>query len=142
MTSQNISLAKVRKWNLPLTYKPKIESVKRGDCRQTIRMGRKFKEGDLVRFYIWKGKPYRSKRETITEYFLLREVWEIDILPTGISTYDFTGYPHKFYTWVELDWLARRDYITPPTGEALRDVLIEKNGKTPDEGIEAQIIRW
>ena len=57
-----------RKWNIPLTYEPKIEPVKRGDCTQTIRPGRKFAVGDLVRFYVWKGRPYWSKWETITGY--------------------------------------------------------------------------
>lgn len=40
------------------------------------------------------------------------------------------------------DLMARFDGIVPPTGEALRDVLISKNGKIPIGGIEAQIIRW
>ena len=131
-----------RKWNLPLTYQPKIQPVREGICTQTIRTGRKFKVGDLVRFYVWEGRPYRSKRTTITEYMPLKEVWEIDIRERGIMTYNFEGYAAKFYAWVESDWLAALDGILPPTGEALRDVLIQKNGKISSEGIVAQVIRW
>ncbi len=31
--------------------------------------------------------------------------------------------------------------IEPPTGEALRDVLLGMH-RIPDEGVEAQILRW
>ncbi len=31
--------------------------------------------------------------------------------------------------------------IEPPTGEALRDVLTRMH-KIPDDGIEAQVVRW
>jgi len=60
------------KFNIPLTCevhtngKTKIQAVKDGDCRQTIRP---FKpdnpkeEGDLVHLHGWAGKPYRSKWE-------------------------------------------------------------------------------
>ena len=40
-----------------------------------------------------------------------------------------------------LDDLAARDGIEPPTGEALRDVLLEMH-RIPNEGVEAQILRW
>ena len=144
MTSQNVCSRKPRKWNLPLTYAPKIEAVKAGTCTQTIRTGRKFKEGDLIRFYTWSGKPYRSKRETITEYMSLVNVFEIDIQEEGIVSYNFDLYPDAIYEWGTSDAsrLAELNGIVPPTGEALRDVLISKNGKIPPEGIEAQIIRW
>jgi hypothetical protein len=135
----------MRKWNLPLTYEPKIRPVIHDIIGQTIRIvkeGKRKKEvGDLVRFYIWKGRPYRSKRETVTGYHSLKEVWGIDIKPDGIMTYAWDGYPERFYQWAYLDWLAVLDGIIPPTGEALRDVLISKN-KIPEEGIEAQILRW
>jgi hypothetical protein len=130
-----------RKWNLPLTYSPKINPVKRGECHQTIRPGTKKRVGDLVRFYVWMGRPYHSKRETIAEYAPLTEVWEIDITPLGINFYNFDGRFEKFESWELLDWLAARDGIVPPTGETLRDVLMSKN-KIPEAGVEAQILRW
>ena len=40
-----------------------------------------------------------------------------------------------------LDDLAARDGIEPPTGEALREVLLGMH-TIPDEGIEAQVVRW
>jgi hypothetical protein len=133
-----------RKWNIPLTYKPKIEPVKRGECTQTIRTGRKYSVGDLIRFYTWMGKPYHSKRETITEYMPLRDVVPIIIFDDGISSMISPTYTRRqmFFPWMDLNGVARNDGIVPPTGEALRDVLISKNGKIPTDGIEAQIIRW
>ena len=129
-----------RKWNIPLTYQPKIEPVKLGKCTQTIRTGRKYSVGDLIRFYVWDGKPYRSKRHTITEYMPLIEVIDVYI---GNCTFGYMS-AGCGYHWNSplIDEIARRDGIVPPTGEALRDVLISKNGKIPAEGIEAQIIRW
>lgn len=131
---------RARKWNLPLTYEPKIEPVKNGTCTQTIRTGRKFKVGDLVRFYVWKGKPYRSKRKTITEYMPLVEVIGVYI---GNCTFGYVSAGCGYY-WDSpfIDEIARKDGIVPATGKALRDILISKNGKIPAGGIEAQIIRW
>lgn len=141
----------MKKWNIPLTYEPKIEPVKRGECTQTIRTGRKFSVGDLIRFYRWTGKPYRSKRETITGYMSLGWIKAITILPDGIVACFFSEELNledgvyarcTLWTWDELDEIAKADGIVPPTGEALRDVLIRKNGPIPSKGIEAQIIRW
>ena len=130
-----------RKWNLPLTYQPKIQPVKEGICTQTIRTGRMFKVGDLVRFYVWEGKPYRSKRTTITEYMPIEMVFPINIHQWGIEN-GKSGMGGERYLWEQCDLLAEKDGIVPSTGEALRDVLIQKNGKIPPGGIEAQIIRW
>jgi hypothetical protein len=47
----------------------------------------------------------------------------------------------EYYAWRALDDLARRDGIEPPTGDALRDVLLGMH-TIPDEGIDAQILRW
>lgn len=156
-----------RKWNLPLTYAPKIEPVKRGECTQTIRIvnhtkahpeGNRKQAGDLVRFFAWSGRPYHSKRERVLEeYKPIIAAWNITIFPTGIkfpissfrgcfgySPSDFRLESHRSLLWntLGLSYLAKLDYISPPTGEALRDVLIGKNGKIPSEGVEAQILRW
>jgi len=128
-----------RKWNIPLTYQPKIGPVTSGECNQTIRPGRKFAVGDLIRFYTWKGRPYWSKRETITEYMPIIIAGNIIIQEWGLENpYN----PLEHFPWEELDDLAAHDGIVPPTGEALRDVLISKNGKIPASGVEAQIVRW
>ena len=134
----------MRRWNLPLTYQPKIEPVRKGECTQTIRVcmpGKPKKQvGDLIRFYVWSGKPYRSKRETITGYMVLVTVKNCRITLAGIDYLTFLG-ETRFWYWDELDALAALDGIVPATGEALRDVLIEKN-PIPEGGTEAQILRW
>jgi hypothetical protein len=152
-----------RDWNLPLTYPPKIEPVRRGECTQTMRFCTVSKSkkhpgeiirkqvGDRVRFYRWTGRPYWSHPEYITEYMNLVTAKDILLLPAGIiATFDRDDcdLPRDTYSrctlwgWDELDFLAIKDFIAPPTGEALRDVLIGKNGKIPAEGVPAQILRW
>ena len=141
-----------RDWCLPLTYLPKIEPVKRGECTQTIRFctiskskkhpGKIIRKqvGDRVRFYIWSGRPYWSHPEYITEYMVLDQVDDIQISPGGIKTkidIDVLPWNHGL-----CELLANLDFIDPPTGEALRDVLIGKNSKIPAEGAPAQILRW
>ena len=133
-----------RKWNLPLTYQPKIQPVIDGTIRQTIRIvnpGKpKKEEGDLIRFYMWTEKPYRSPRITITEYMPLTVVKDCRIMSMGIDNLKFQG-EYGLWEWNELDRLAEFDGIIPPTGEALRDVLFGKDG-IPDPAIEAQVLRW
>ena len=142
----------MRKWRLPLTYQPKVEPVLLGTCRQTIRVLTKNKktgklaprkqEGDLIRFFLWTGRPYWSKQINLTEYEPLTEVHNIIIHnSSGIMGLANYGFPIRWNS-IWADEIAARDAIVPPTGEALRDVLIGKNGKIPAEGIEAQILRW
>ena len=129
----------MRKWRLPLTYQPKVEPVLLGTCRQTIRTGRKKQVGDLIRFFLWTGRPYWSKQIDLTEYEPLVEVLNIKIVPIGIIFERGGLVP---WTFMEMGRIAKLDAINPPTGAALRDVLIGKNGKIPVDGIEAQILRW
>jgi|GEM_PF-1136370 hypothetical protein len=139
-----------RDWCLPLTYPPKIEPVKRGECTQTIRFctiskskkhpGKIIRKqvGDRVRFYRWTGRPYWSHPEYITDYMILTPVVNVEVFLDGIRG----CCDENIVPWGELDFLATRDFIDPPTGAALRDVLIGKNGKIPAEGAPAQILRW
>jgi hypothetical protein len=115
---------------LPLTYEPKIDGVINGTIRQTIRKGWKYKVGDQIAFHGWEGAPYRSKWSFRTGYFTLKEVIDIVVEDSGIIKIA-TG-----HEWV-LDRIARLDGIDPPTGEALRDVLLSMGctGKV-------QILRW
>lgn len=133
-----------RKWNLPLTYQPKIQPVIDGVCRQTIRPVKtpelKKSVGDLIRFYTWSGIPYRSERTTITPYYKIIEVKDCRISSQGIDDLYFNG-ETGLWDWNELDRLAELDGIVPPTGEALRDILVEKNGIGSD-WVNAQVIRW
>ncbi len=125
----------MKKWNLSLTYLPKILGVCDGSIRQTIRIGRRFQVGDLISFHGWEGVPYRSKWSFRTPYIPLVAVIPIQIYPGGIEMDD------KYLPWASLDDLARLDGIDPPTGETLRDVLVT-TCKIREGGIDAQVLRW
>lgn len=127
----------MRKWNLSLTYAPKIEGVCDGSITQTMRVGRKYNVGDVIAFHGWSGRPYRSQWSWRTPYFPVVSVATIWMYPSGIRF----GSSPRIVEWGELDWLAKRDGIAPPTGLALRDVLF---GMNPMKGpaVGAQIIRW
>ena len=125
----------MKKWNLSLTYLPKIAGVCDGSIRQTIRVGRKFGVGDLVSFHGWEGIPYRSRWSFRTPYVPLVAVIPIQICPGGI---EMDG---EYLPWASLDNLARLDGIDPPIGEALRDVLVT-TCKIGEDRIEAQVLRW
>ena len=125
----------MKKWNLSLTYLPKIPGVCDCSIRQTIRAGGKFEVGDLVSFHGWEGVPYRSKWSFRTPYITLVAVIPIQIYPGGIEMGE--GY----LPWASLDDLARLDGIDPPIGEALRDVLVT-TCKIGEDRIEAQVLRW
>ena len=128
----------MRKLVMSLTYTPKIEPVKDGRCTQTIRKGRKVSVGDEILFHGWSGRPYRSKWDW------RKRVTVTDVIPIQVSDTYFIrdGNPLRpSWTGKYGDILAQKDYIDPPTGEALRDVLFGLNG-APDGPEEYQIIRW
>lgn len=124
----------MRQHVMAMTYQPKIEPVKDGRCTQTIRKGRKVSVGDEISFIMWKSR-WISKRVTVTKTIpisisalTLREPWDETIL---------------YHRWDSI-WpkvLARKDFIDPPTGKALRDVLFGYYG-VPCVPEEYQIIRW
>lgn len=131
-----------RKWNISLTYEPKIEAVKAGTCTQTIRIIGKSgpkQVGDLVSFHGWQGRPYHSPWSWRMPYMEITAAATILIFEWGIENPQNSFETHS---WSELDSLAALDGIVPPTGEALRDVLISKNGKIPEGGVGAQVLRW
>lgn len=119
-----------------ITYEPKIEPVIDGRCTQTIRKGRKVAEGDEILFHGRSGLPRRSKQSWDKRVKVVETV-DIKISSQGILIY---GNLHAWASWYA-DCLADFDYIDPPTGEALRDVLFGLNG-TPKKPEEYQIIRW
>ena len=129
----------MRKHAMALTYPPKIFPFFVGVCRQTIRANRKVPVavGDWIKFYGWKGIAYRSTWSWREDVFVL-EVIDCLISVEGIETdagfYDWdSSYAHR---------LAQLDFIDPPTGTGLRDVLFKLNGGAPDAPVKAQIIRW
>ena len=131
----------VRKWNMALTYEPKIVGVLSGDVVQTIRVGRKFAVGDVVSFHGWEGRPYHSKWSFRTPYVALVDVCDILMSDAGIE-FQKSGAVELgvLVPWSNLDELARCDGIVPPTGAALKAVLM--SGVKSKKSIEAQIIRW
>lgn len=120
---------------MTLSYKPKIPLIDAGTCTQTIRAGRKVRAGDTVELIHYSGIPYQSPpswEKTIT----ISSVLPILACSNGIK--------HN----VRHDWnapfmhnLARRDGITPGTGQELKKVLDSyyRLTKIPRE---FQIIRW
>ena len=129
--------------NLSFTYKPKIEGVKAGAIRQTIRIGRRFKVGDRLLLFGWEGKPYRSKwawRKSET----VQKAIDIKIYPWGLELPIKEPVPHLFpFIWnmATIQVLAILDGIDPPSGWELGRVLCAFH-KIPKLGVEAQIIRW
>jgi len=117
---------------LPLTYEPKIDGVINGTIRQTIRKGWKYTVGDQIAFHGWEGKPYRTPWNFRTGYYTLKKAINVIIEEDGLWQ-DCCFYQ----PWEKSDLIARLDGIDPPTGEALRDVLLSMGcvGK-------AQILRW
>jgi len=121
-----------------MTYLPKIQAVLSGECTQTIRKLRKkpICKNDIITFHGWAGRPYRSKwgwRKRV----VVDEVIDIEISSEGML---IEGILHAWTSWYP-GRLAEYDFIDPPTGEALRDVLFGLND-APDESEEYQIIRW
>jgi len=121
-----------------ITYAPKIEPVRDGRCTQTIRKGNKVFVNDEILFHGWEGRPYRTKWSW-RKRVVVTDIYDIDIQNVGIA---FTG-EEGMYPWNSsmCYTIAREDFIDPPTGEALRDVLFGLNG-LPKEPQEYQIIRW
>ena len=125
---------------MALTYEPKIKPVQVGECRQTIRKGKKFKVGDQIRLHGWSGKPYRTPWSWEAVH-ILQHVENILVHARGIVFIDALVRWECEWEDGPLDDLARLDFIDPPSGLALRDVLFGLNG-APDEPEEYQIIRW
>jgi len=125
------------------TYLPKIEAVRAGSCRQTIRpLGKRpVKVGDKILFHGWAGRPYRSKWSWRMEV-VVDEVWDISVDRDGITWHWDEPYGSTVDMWeaVDADRLARADGIEPPTGTALRNLMLSMYGKRLPMGF--QIIRW
>jgi hypothetical protein len=129
---------------LAITYKPKEEAVRTGACRQTIRPvseaphAKPRRIGDDALLHGWKGVPYYSKwswrrRGPLTE-----------VIPMLVSETHFLldngSLPARVVFWDEpfADDLARRDFISPPTGLALKDVLLHYY----DFPLSMEVLRW
>ena len=127
---------------MPMTYEPKIEGVKNGTIRQTIRLlngGREKKVGDVLIIHGWEGAPYRSRwgwqRREVINYTETFEATKNNIESDGFLT----------WAWGEAyaTDLAIKDGIDPPTGLELKNVLEKYHGRFHDfNPVHFQIIRW
>ena len=122
-----------------LTYAPKIDGVRSGSIRQTIRpVGRRsVREGDHILFHSWSGKPYRSawSWRMVVHVLSVRDVW---IVRDGIvfPLIDCAmPWSHPYMAAV-----ARMDGIEPPTGEALGAYLNARYDLSVPRAF--QIINW
>lgn len=137
---------------MAVTYGPKVEGVRNGKIRQTIRMSHKFKEGDNLLLHGWAGKPYRSPWS-----------WRIKAVITSVNdiilTEDYVQYGILTRTelqdgqiiegenWVSARWcepivdlLAKDDGVE--SGPELKKVLKSLNGIAKLNGQKFTIIRW
>ena len=137
---------------LSMTYQPKIEGVRNGTIRQTIRLyneKRPFKVGDKLLIHGWAGKPYRSKwswRMEATVNFCpeINMIADKDVVRVPVWSHAI-----RDFAWVPVFWdqdyaneLARLDGISPPCGPELKRVLETYHGKFTDEPVQMQVIRW
>ena len=123
---------------MAMTYKPKIAAVQDGRCWQTIRAvsKRAITPGDTITFHGWEDKPYRSPWSWRKEV-IVKEVIPIKIYPDGIEF----GSGYCIWDSVTGYELARLDFIDPPLGLELKDVLFGLNTKQTGSQ-EYIIIRW
>ena len=128
----------MKKYVMAITYPPKIEPVREGKCIQTIRKGRRFSVGDSILIHGWEGRPYRSKWN-----------WRLRVEVKHINNISVDEHGiHRASHAIPLRWdservddIAKNDYISPATGEELKNVLFGLNG-APTEPEPYQIIRW
>jgi hypothetical protein len=130
----------MRKMWIPLTYAPKIEGVKAGKIRQTIRLGGKtlWAPGDQIGFHGWTAGRYSPWSFRVGP-FALKHAGHIVVYPDGID-FLLTLNP-DVRPWSILDYLAAQDGIDPATGADLRNVLM-KYHKIGKAGMAGQILRW
>ena len=124
---------------MAITYEPKKDAVFDGRCIQTIRKGNRVSKGDEILFHDWVGLPYRSKwlnRKRVT----VCKVIDIEISYDGVIDMADKKTIHLWESYA-INNIAANDFINPPTGIELRDVLFGLNGAT-DELEKYQIIRW
>ena len=127
-----------RRTNMPRTFIRPDHAPGRSPASRTARSGRR-SAGQLLAAAIESssrlgGKPIdrRSFRHTH-----LIAVIPIRIRPDGLL-FESNG---EVRPWADLDDLAARDGIDPPTGEGLRDVLLGMHA-VPASGVAGQILRW
>ena len=142
---------------MSMTYAPKIEPIKTGDCRQTTRIynyKNPFKVGDSILIHGWGGRPYRSpwnwrrSKEPVTQIvdMVVTEdtamFYQNPITGRLIGTESLKTLALPWHDGV-MDELARLDGIVPATGSEYKLVLEGFHGPFAKYAPEHfQIIRW
>ena len=145
---------------MALTYAPKIEAVRSGECCQTVRLLHQGKElpddirerimhpGDEILMHTWEGRPYRSKwgwrqRYIVDEVLVLycdgEDTWYWSPLdPTQQECHGLMDIIDDD----ELVDIVRRDHIDPPTVDEWEWTLLRLNGLDYLSDSDWQVIRW
>jgi len=128
-----------------LTYKPKIEAVKAGTIRQTVRLKRssvEMREGDKLILHTWAGKPYRSKWDWRFEGPLKRVFQLRFIGPTWEPQVCFDGEHWLPSDDQGLKNIALDDGIENASAFSFKATLMNLNGLKSLENTVWNVIRW
>ena len=140
-----------------MTYPPKVEAIKNGDCRQTTRIYNEknpFKVDDMILIHGWEGRPYWSKwswrrpKEPITQVINMVAFEHSATFMQNPITGKYLG--TESLSTLSLPWhddvmdeLARLDGIAPSTGHEYKSVLEGFHGRFAQFApVHFQIIRW
>lgn len=92
----NLDIYKIRKCELH----PKVHTIREG-CR--------VKAGDTITFYVWSGKPYRSKWIVVSPKIEVKQVWNFTMNQISRPTFKINGHAIADIT---LPILAQNDGLT------------------------------
>ena len=97
----------VRKYVKAFTYEPKIEGVRNGTIRQTIRPfgNQPIEKGDQILFHGWKDRPYHSAWSWRTRV-IVTHVDQCEMFKQGIWFHEGI-----FFRWIDLSVTAKKDGI-------------------------------
>jgi len=140
-----------------MTYKPKIEAVKNGDCRRTTRIYNEknpFKVGDHIIIHGWEGRPYWSKwnwrrpKELVTTVIDMIALEHTATFCQNPITGKYIG--TESLRTLSLPWhdelmdeLAKLDGIVPATGPEYKSILEAFHGSFAKYApVRFQIIEW
>lgn len=103
----------------------------------TLRLGRRWKKGDLFSPRVWSGKPYNSKQIIIGPDIEIKKLWDVVILaePNQTTILLPTQLPST-YEMLSLGEVAKND------GLSIDDFESWFNPQKKSLQLEAQIICW
>jgi len=140
-----------------MTYAPKVEAIKNGDCRQTTRIYNEknpFRPNDMILNHGWEGRPYWSKwswrrpKERVAQvidmlaFDNIATFYQNPITGMNVGTESLKLVSLPWHDEV-MDELARLDGIAPATGPEYKSVLEGFHGRFAQfDPARFQIIRW